>query len=104
MLTYCQFDPEGKKTSVIQNTIYVMQGNAFENVICKMSAIFFGPHCIDQSHVRPFDQWLNDEHIDGSMQERRNSIANALELHLSCTHPSIYSVLLGIICGRILTR
>ena len=25
------------------------------------------------------------------MQERRNSIANALELHLSCTNPSIYT-------------
>ena len=28
-------------------------------------------------------------HIDGSVQERRNSIANALELHLSFTNPSI---------------
>ena len=28
-------------------------------------------------------------HIDGSVQERRNSIANALELRLSCTKPSI---------------
>ena len=28
-------------------------------------------------------------HIDGLVQERRNSIANALELLLSCTNPSI---------------
>ena len=28
-------------------------------------------------------------YIDGSMQERRNSIANTLELRLSCTNPSI---------------
>ena len=28
--------------------------------------------------------------IDGSMQERRNSIANALELRLSCINPSEY--------------
>ena len=28
-------------------------------------------------------------YIDGLVQERRNSIANALELHLSCTNPSI---------------
>ena len=28
-------------------------------------------------------------HIDGLMQERRNSIAKALELSLSCTNPSI---------------
>ena len=30
-------------------------------------------------------------YIDGLVQERRNSIANALELHLSCTNPSICS-------------
>ena len=29
-------------------------------------------------------------HIDGLMQERRNSIANALELRLPCTYPSKY--------------
>ena len=29
-------------------------------------------------------------HFDGLVQERRNSIANALELRLSCTNPSIY--------------
>ena len=28
-------------------------------------------------------------HLDGLMQERRNSTANALELHLSCTDPLI---------------
>ena len=31
------------------------------------------------------------DHVDGLVQERRNSIANALELRLSCTNPSIYS-------------
>ena len=25
--------------------------------------------------------------VDGLVQERRNSIANALELHISCTNP-----------------
>ena len=29
-------------------------------------------------------------HIDGLVNERGNSIANTLELRLSCTHPSIY--------------
>ena len=29
-------------------------------------------------------------YIDGLVQQRRNSIANALELRLSCTNPSIY--------------
>ena len=28
-------------------------------------------------------------HIDGFVQERRNSIVTALELRLSCTNPSI---------------
>ena len=37
---------------------------------------------IRQSHDR----------FDGLMQERRNSIANALELRLSCTNPSILSL------------
>ena len=32
------------------------------------------------------------QHIDGLVQERRNSIAKALELHLSCTNPSTHSV------------
>ena len=31
----------------------------------------------------------NYRYIDGFVQERRNSIANALELRLSCTNPSI---------------
>ena len=31
------------------------------------------------------------QYIDGLVQERRNSIANALELSLSCINPSILS-------------
>ena len=31
------------------------------------------------------------DNIDGLVQKRRNSIALAMELHLSCTNPSIYS-------------
>ena len=34
-----------------------------------------------------------DAYIDGLVQERRNSIANALELRLSCTNPSIYDTM-----------
>ena len=30
-------------------------------------------------------------HIDGLVQDCSNSIANALELRLSCTNPSIYN-------------
>ena len=35
-------------------------------------------------------QWKTRTHFDGLVQERCNSIANALELHLSCTYPLIY--------------
>ena len=31
-------------------------------------------------------------YIDGLMQEKRNSIDNALQLRLSCTNLSIYSI------------
>ena len=34
---------------------------------------------------------LCHDHLDGLVQERRNSIANALELRLFCTKPSIWS-------------
>ena len=34
------------------------------------------------------------DHIDGLVQERRNSTANALELRLSCTNPSMYRVIM----------
>ena len=33
--------------------------------------------------------WFSRGHGDGLVQERRNSIANALELRLSCTSPSM---------------
>ena len=36
------------------------------------------------------DLWSNYLHINAIMQARCNSIANALELHLSCTNPPIY--------------
>ena len=35
--------------------------------------------------------WYQSPLIDGLVQERRNSIANALKLHLSCTNPSIWN-------------
>ena len=36
------------------------------------------------------------EHIDGLVQDRRNSIANTLELRLSCTNPSIICKFLSV--------
>ena len=38
------------------------------------------------------NSWFFGDHIvNGLVQERRNSIANALELRLSCTNPSMYT-------------
>ena len=39
-------------------------------------------------------------HFDGLVQERRNSIANALELRLSYTSPSIYIIIRLILCEK----
>ena len=36
-------------------------------------------------------RWMH-QHIDGLMQKRCNSIANTMELHLSCTNPSTYII------------
>ena len=47
--------------------------------------------CLEIDHVQIL-WFLNMEvaHVDGLVQERCNSIANALELHLFCTDPSIF--------------
>ena len=34
--------------------------------------------------------WFYSGHLDGLVQERRNCIANAMELRLSCTNPSVW--------------
>ena len=44
-----------------------------------------------QDHLFRYRYSYYADQIDGSVQERRNSIANALELHLSCTNPSRWS-------------
>ena len=36
-----------------------------------------------------WEQELQGDHLDGLVQERRNSIALAMELRLSCINPSI---------------
>ena len=38
------------------------------------------------------------DHTDGLMQERRNSIANALELRLSCINPLMLAVVFVVTC------
>ena len=40
---------------------------------------------------------ISNRHIDGLMQERRNSVTNALELRFSCTNPSIWTFVIFVI-------
>ena len=42
------------------------------------------------SYCEPGILFTKVVHIDGLIQERRNSIANTLELRLSCPNPSIW--------------
>ena len=49
----------------------------------------------------PWYPGLSVDHIDGLAQERHNSIANALELRLSCTNPLIYTCLCTSRCQEI---
>ena len=41
------------------------------------------------------EKYPKQKQIDGLVQEKRNSIANALELCLSCTNPSKYCAYLN---------
>ena len=46
--------------------------------------------CIMQANI----YWIfgiSPEHVDGLMQERHNSIANALGLRISCINPSMHA-------------
>ena len=45
-------------------------------------------YCVNLKSSKSFRIYV--VHIDGLVQERRNSIANTPELQLSCTNPSIY--------------
>ena len=50
-------------------------------------------------------KWVIIVYIDGLVKERRNSIANALELRLSCTNPSTCPCGgIHIQCGAVVTR
>ena len=47
-------------------------------------------HQIGTRDMIQYQSFKFPDYIDGLVQERRNSIANALELRLSCTNPTIY--------------
>ena len=53
----------------------------------KDTNLLFGP-----MQTSSLMQNAHGNNIDGLVQERHNSIANALELRLSCTNPLIYVI------------
>ena len=64
--------------------------------LCNVSYIFTGKEAVMvQSRNKIM---LNDEYFHGLVQERHNSIADALELRLSCINPSILCWQYMIIC------
>ena len=53
------------------------------------------PFAIYSGAITKWDVTLEHKqgmNIDGLVQKKHNSIANALELHASCTDPSIYAL------------
>ena len=89
-----------------------IQKNEFEYVVCNMATILSLPQFVNSAHTRSTVFLTNLISIitadvlapfvirtsaamtltsllefSGLVQERRNSIANALELHLFCTNP-----------------
>ena len=47
---------------------------------------------------------LARHYLNGLVQKRRNSIANALELRLSCTNPSTWTLYSHLIAGPVYDR
>ena len=88
MLYWCIYASLGlNDNKEIQCGAIIMQ-SIFSSILTKYIPwmYFFGSHSdLYSASVTACMQY----HIDGLVQERRNSSANALELRLSCTNPSI---------------
>ena len=56
--------------------------------------------CYKSKYINSLGPGIAHVHIDGLVQERCNSIANALELHLSCTNPLIYGGIIWLFVGN----
>ena len=67
---------------------------------------FYNVYCTQNNDSDDFVHWNSFHfpkshlHIDGLVQERRNSIANAPELCFSCISPSIYAIKLDMSTAR----
>ena len=91
---HLNYDKPLTKSTVIKLTaIKKTPKNNNNNIVImnySITALRITGTCLASSH------YLSQPvYMDELVQERRNSIANALELHLSCTNPSIYSLQLS---------
>ena len=59
--------------------------NSHWNTVYQISAKLSGETTL-------FGQITSSDHVDGLVQERRNSSVLAVELHLSCTNPLIWKI------------
>ena len=107
MLTFCEFDPLTQYPwNLNQIKPCFLWENTFENVNWKLFSmpLVLWYDCPSASEVTLTDMnktelyqttsnTMNGTYVhnfDGLVQERSNSIANVLELRLSCTNPSIF--------------
>ena len=70
-------------------TIYALYIAVFYLALYIVIALYLNCYSFLPTLILTFTPNIVTVHTDGLMQERRNSIANALELRLSCTNTSI---------------
>ena len=86
VLDYCKLDLNFQ-WNFNKNSYIFIKENAFETVVCEVAAILSRLQCVQHIFILIEGQLF----IGGLVQERHNSITNALELRLSCTNPPIWS-------------
>ena len=78
-------------TSIYQRLIK-KKGNQNAHVLCHIKDTQVKNYYSHVMKYHNYTLYTHILHIDGLVQERRSSIANALQLRLSCTNPSIWPV------------
>ena len=94
-------EPGMKDISIIENYgiflwwLFVQNSNSFENFLMWFLGDWLNIKMWAESYQHENfhykDKMVRDG-LDGLMQDRRNSIANALEIRLSCTNSSVLSL------------
>ena len=85
-MAFCLFGIRQLPESVLILLSVIELGTDF-NLIEKIPKIFIQEKALENLQNHGHLALLHRERIDGLVQERRNSLASALELRLSCTKP-----------------